>query len=135
MSTSDQTIINFYQIDGIAFTPHSIPRKVSFLKEFKRFLDLHLPTIPLMKIFSGGVPVAQKSLSKLEDRIQNAKGTIYLQPDNCHLSRILVIDDAVGSGATLNIIAQKLKQEAGVEFVCGYALTGSLKGFEVINEI
>lgn len=88
-----------------------------------------------MKVFSGKTPIAQKSLSKLEDRIQNAEGTIFVKDDNKSFKRILVIDDAVGSGATLNTIAKKLKEKAGVEFVCGFAITGSLKGFDVINEI
>lgn len=47
---------------------------------------------------------------------------------------IININDAVGSGATLNIIASKLKK-LGVDFVCGFAITGSLKGFEVVKEI
>lgn len=89
----------------------------------------------LRKVFVNNIPVAQKSLSKLEDRIENARNTIFTHRENSNFKRILVIDDAVGSGATLNIIAEKLKHDASAEFVCGFAVTGSLKGFEVINEI
>ena len=89
----------------------------------------------LKKVFVNDIPIAQKSLSKLSDRIENASHTIFIQPSNSQFKRVLVIDDAVGSGATLNIIAAKLKKNAGVEFVCGFAVTGSLKGFEVVNEI
>ena len=48
---------------------------------------------------------------------------------------MLLIDDAVGSGATLNETAKKLKQQFGVAQVFGYAVVGSLKGFPVISEV
>ena len=127
-------IIRQHNIQAVIFTPHSIPRKVSFLKEFERFLSLPEPTVSLLKVFSGKAPVAQKSLQKLSDRIENANSTIFVREDILSYKRILVIDDAVGSGATLNTIAEKLKRK-GVDFVCGFAVTGSLKGFEVLNEI
>ncbi len=126
-------IIKQYKIQAVVFAPHSIPRKVSFLKEFENALSLTLPTVQLQKVFSG-TPVAQKSLQKLTDRIENANETIFLKNQNQPYKRILVIDDAVGSGATINAIAYKLKMN-GADFVVGYAITGSLKGFEVINEI
>lgn len=110
-------------------------RKVSFLKEFRHFLALPCPSSTLDKVFTGKAPVAQKSLSKLADRIENANSTLFLRSENKHLKRVLVIDDAVGSGATLNAIANKLKTQANAEFVCGFAITGSLKGFDVISEI
>ena len=58
-----------------------------------------------------------------------------MKEENKMFKRILVIDDAVGSGATMNAIAQKLKSISKTEFICGYAVTGSLKGFDVISEI
>ncbi len=127
------TLIKQHKIEAMVFAPHSIPRKVAFLKEFERFLDLPLPKLELLKIFSGA-PVAQKTLQKLHDRIENAQGTIFLKNQKTHFKCVLVIDDAVGSGATINAIAQKLKA-SGVKIIIGYAITGSLKGFEVINEI
>lgn len=128
-------IIAHYQIDGVIFTPHSIPRKISFLKMFQQFLNLPIPCATLKKIFVNDIPIAQKSLSKLNDRIENATNTIFTSKESKTFNRVLVIDDAVGSGATLNVIASKLKELADVQFVCGFAVTGSLKGFEVINEI
>jgi len=128
-------IIKHYKIDGVIFTPHSIPRRIAFLKEFKESLSLSIPCTKLTKIFAGNIPIAQKSLSKLSDRIENANSTIFIREENKPFRRILVIDDAVGSGATLNAIACKLKKKGNAVFVCGFAVTGSLKGFEVINEI
>jgi hypothetical protein len=128
-------IIEFYKIDGVIFAPHSIPRKVSFLNMLKLFLQINIPCSIMQKVFVNDIPIAQKSLSKLSDRIENASNTIFTIKENRAFKRVLVIDDAVGSGATLNIIASKLKEISGAEFVCGFAITGSLKGFEVINEI
>lgn len=128
-------IIKHYHIDCVIFTPHSVPRKISFLKVFEQYLNLNIPHSSLNKVFVNDTPIPQKSLSKLSDRIENASNTIFIRQENKTFKRILVIDDAVGSGATLNIIAKKLKNEAGVEFVCGFAVTGSLKGFEVVKEI
>lgn len=48
---------------------------------------------------------------------------------------LLLIDDAVGSGATLNETAKKLKQMGIAKRVYGFAVVGSLKGFEVIREV
>lgn len=126
-------IIKQYKIQAVVFAPHSIPRKISFLKEFEKSLALPLPKLQLLKVFSGA-PVAQKSLQKLSDRIENARETIFLKDQGGVFKRVLLIDDAVGSGATINAIAEKLKS-SGVNFVVGYAVTGSLKGFEIINEI
>ena len=128
-------IIEFFKIESVIFTPHSIPRTVSFLKEFRRFLALPYHGMTLNKVFAGKTPIAQKSLAKLSDRIENANNTLFLTDENYNFKRLLVIDDAVGSGATLNAIAYKLKTQAKAEFVCGYAITGSLKGFDVISEI
>lgn len=133
-----QSIMNImenFNLDGIIYTPHSIPRKISFLKEFKFFLNLPYQNSTLNKVFAGKVPIAQKSLSKLPDRIENATNTIFLKEDSYNYKRPLIIDDAVGSGATLNAIAEKLKTQANAEFVCGFAVTGSLKGFDIISEI
>jgi predicted amidophosphoribosyltransferase len=49
---------------------------------------------------------------------------------------ILLIDDAVGSRATLNAIAKKLLVgNSNIELIIGFAIVGSINGFEVIREI
>ena len=127
-------IIKDFKINAVAFIPHSIPRETPFLNILKKQLNLSIPHIKLVKAYSGEIPVAQKSLSKLEDRIINAKNTIMVFNKSISNSRVLLIDDAVGSGSTLYETAKKLKM-LGVKKIYGYAIVGSYKGFEVIKEV
>jgi predicted amidophosphoribosyltransferase len=50
-------------------------------------------------------------------------------------NRILLIDDAVGSGATLNETAAQIKEKGIAKEVIGFSITGSFKGFDVISEV
>jgi predicted amidophosphoribosyltransferase len=126
-------IIKKHQIEAIVFAPHSIPRKFPFLKEYRRLLKIELPELLLKKVFSGDVPIAQKSLSKLSERIYNARETIFVKDIGIHYKRILIIDDALGSGATMNEIAHKLSIPDRLLY--GYVVVGSYKGFEVLKEV
>jgi predicted amidophosphoribosyltransferase len=51
------------------------------------------------------------------------------------LKKVLLIDDAVGSGATLNQIAEKIKIKSISKSVYGLAVVGSFKGLDVITDI
>jgi predicted amidophosphoribosyltransferase len=79
--------------------------------------------------------VPQKTLNKIEDRIINARETIVVEGNDSY-NNILLIDDAVGSGSTLNEIAKKIRQrgQCGGKII-GLTITGSFKGFEVISEV
>jgi len=129
-------IIKAYRIDTVAFVPHTVPRKLQFLPEYRRGLRLILPEIKLVKVVSGKVIVAQKTLAKLEERVINARETIFIagqKPERP--KRILLIDDAVGSGATINETGKKLKEAGLAKVVIGFALVSSFKGFDVLREI
>jgi len=81
------------------------------------------------------IVVPQKTLNRLEDRIENAEKSIFLN-DNRIFKNILLIDDAVGSGATINEVAKKIREKKLVKNkIIGLAITGSFKGFEVISEV
>lgn len=122
-------------IDAVGYIPHSILRKIQFLKEFSSRLNLPLSKIELTKAYSGQIRVAQKTLGRLEERIQNARETIFVEGLSAKYNRVFLIDDAVGSGATFNETAKKLKQMGLAKQVYGFAVVGSLKGFEVIREV
>lgn len=126
-------IVN-WNIEGFAFIPPSIKRKVQILDEIKKWLNIKLDELKLLKIFKDKI-VSQKSLSKKEDRIINAQDTIFIWNREFSSNKILLIDDAVWSWATLNETAKKIKETWVSKYVVWIAIVWSYKGFEVINEI
>ncbi|NUQ26558.1 MAG: winged helix-turn-helix transcriptional regulator [Saprospiraceae bacterium] len=119
--------------DAIGFVPPTIRREVQLMKYLETHLHINLPKVKIQKI-SGIIPVPQKSLGKMEERIRNAEHTFAVS-ETIRYSRVLLLDDAVGSGATLNQIAGKLKQKGIAESVTGLAIVGSFKGFDVITDV
>ncbi|MEM7110394.1 MAG: hypothetical protein AAF519_19355 [Bacteroidota bacterium] len=133
IKTNVITIIEKGDYDAIGFVPPTIRREVQIMKFIETSLNVALPVINLKKI-SGIIPVPQKSLSKLPERVNNAKKTFAVS-DRRQFNKVLLIDDAVGSGATLNHIAEKLKLKNVAKVVDGLAVVGSFKGFDVITDI
>lgn len=119
--------------DAAGFIPPTIKRQLQFMTVLKKGLNLSLPHLNLIKV-SGPIPVPQKALNKIEDRIINAQSSIMLK-ETRKFNKILLIDDAVGSGATINETAIKLKSKGIAQSVIGLAITGSYKGFDVIQEV
>ncbi|MCE9625813.1 MAG: hypothetical protein K8R69_10255, partial [Deltaproteobacteria bacterium] len=115
-------------IDTVAFIPHSVPRKLQFVKEFEKHLNLSQQKIEIVKAYTGEIQVPQKSLSKLEERIVNARNTFFLKKNSVLAKNILLIDDAVGSGATMNEIAGKIRDAHRPNAIFGFAIVGSYKG-------
>jgi len=128
-------LVAYHQIDAVVWTPHSLPRKVPFLKELKKHLKISCAELQFIKAYQGILPIAQKSLSKFSERIENAQMTIHPAFSTVPYQNILIIDDAVGSGATMDSISQKIKLMNPKAKIFGFAFVGSLKGFEVIQEI
>lgn len=127
-------MIDKYKIDAVGFIPPTIKREVQFMRVLEKQLNLHKPVLDLVKVKTE-VAVPQKSLSRLEDRVENAGETIFVQ-DRRIFKNILLIDDAVGSGATLNKTAEKIrKNKICTGSLVGLAITGSFKGFDVISEV
>lgn len=127
-------LIEKYDIDSFAFIPPSIDRKIQLMDELKNGLNLDLKELKLLKIFKDK-PVPQKSLNKKSDRIINASQTIFIGDNKFRWGNILLIDDAVGSWATLNETAKKIKEKGLAKNVYGLAIVWSYKWFEVINEV
>lgn len=129
-----ERLVKKYAVDGVAFIPPTVKREVQFMKELER--QLHLP-VRILKIgkIKTAVVVPQKTLTKLADRIENARQTIVVG-DKGRYKNILLIDDAVGSGATLNETAGQIKR-LGLSSgkIIGVSITGSFKGFDVISEV
>lgn len=128
-------LIEKYDIKSVCYIPPTIDRKTQFLEVLKRGLQLNLPEIVALKI-SSATKVPQKTLRKLEDRIINAQTTIAVNPNQIINGNVLIIDDATGSGATLNETAKKIRTitKENVKII-GYSVVGSFKGFDVISEV
>ncbi|MDP4007636.1 MAG: hypothetical protein Q8P68_00410 [Candidatus Peregrinibacteria bacterium] len=125
--------LSWKKIDAVAFTPPSIKREIQFMHVLEKQLNIELPKIEVQKARMEIVR-PQKSLSKLHERIGNAATTMYVLKSPKYKT-VLVIDDAVGSGATMHEIARKMKHQEQAEKVFGLSLTGSAKGFDIISEV
>lgn len=126
-------IIKKYNIDAIGFIPPTVKRETQFMKELEKNLHPDVKKVMITKIKTE-IIVPQKTLNKLKDRIENARRTIVVN-DPGKYENILLIDDAVGSGATLNETATQIKQKGIAKKVIGLSITGSFKGFDVISEV
>src|SRR5690606_21699959 len=119
--------IHSFSIDAVGFVPPTIKREMQLMSFLRNEIKIKVPEIDIKKI-SGIIPVPQKSLSKIDERINNADNTFMIFEKHKYKT-ILLIDDAVGSGATLNQIAKKLLAKEIAEKVIGLAIVGSFKGF------
>ncbi|RAP33658.1 hypothetical protein DID80_07915 [Candidatus Marinamargulisbacteria bacterium SCGC AAA071-K20] len=126
-------IIKKYNVDGIAFAPPTVKREVQLMKELEKKVSFGLKVVSIEKVKTP-IIVPQKTLSKLDDRIENARNTMVVTENN-EFNTILLIDDAVGSGATLNEISAQIKRKKICKKLICLAITGSFKGFDVISEV
>lgn len=126
-------IIKEYKIDAVAYVPPTIKRETQLMKVLANGLKIALPQVEIQKI-SGIIPVPQKSLNKLDERIANAENTFAVK-GLANYKNLLLIDDAVGSGSTLNQIAGKIKTKGIAKNITGLAIVGSFKGFDVITDV
>lgn len=128
-----QELVEQLHIDAAIYVPPTLRREVQLMKFLKTHVKLSIPLMEIKKV-SGLIPVPQKSLTKIEERIANAQNTFSVPPGKSY-EHVLLIDDAVGSGATVNEIAGKLKKKGVAKKVSALAITGSFKGFDVITDV
>lgn len=129
------------KIDAVGFIPPTVPRQIQFQKEFEKNLNLPLPVIKIEKV-KNDILIPQKTLKSPVERMENSKKTIVV-PESRSFKNILLIDDFVGSGATLNFTAQKLRLKfPDIVNITGYAICGTPNGvvnhsqkFEVVSEV
>jgi len=132
-----ECLVKTENIDCIAIVPWSIDRKNQILWKLKKKLEkLNLPFLRIIKYYENNIPIPQKSIKSKSWRIKNAQNTIFVNDKNIsNYKKILLIDDFVWSGATLNITAQKIKDEWW-QTIIWFAFVGSMDlKYEVINEI
>lgn len=122
------------KIDAVLFVPPTVPRKIQFMKVLEDSLNLNIPKIKIVKVKTP-IIIQQKSLKDLRERVENAQNSLVVETRNTNYQRILIIDDFTGSGATLNVIAEKCKKQNVAIKVFGLTITGSINGFEIIREV
>jgi predicted amidophosphoribosyltransferase len=130
-------------IDYIVYVPPTVKREIQLMIELEKYLNIRLPKIQIVKV-KHGITVPQKTLSKPSERRHNAIETFVIPNNQYFYGNVLVIDDFIGSGSSINYIAQKIKRynkERQVH-VYGYAIAGSPNGIidnskklEIINEV
>jgi len=127
-------IISQYQIDCVAFIPPTVARKTQLMTFISQNINVPFDKITFSKVKTL-VPIQQKSLKKIEDRILNAKKTIIVSSAQRY-NNILLIDDVTGSGATLNETAKKIISQGIAQKVYAFTITGSAKAgvFDIISE-
>jgi hypothetical protein len=128
-----RAFIESQNADAVGFVPPTIRRELQLMKFVQSRLNIALPVIDIKKL-TGIIPVPQKSLSKLDERIRNAENS-FAVTEQRKFKRVVLIDDAVGSGATINQIAGKIKAKEVAQHVTGLAIVGSFKGFDVITDV
>ena len=133
IKTPFQELAHRLKADAVLFVPPTIRREVQIMRFIETYLEINLPKISIQKV-SGLIPVPQKSLNKMDERIRNAENTFSVN-ETVTYSHVLIIDDAVGSGATINQIAGKVKRKDIARKITGLAIVGSFKGFDVITDV
>ena len=119
-------VIKKEHVNGVLFVPPTVKREIQFMKELEKQLRLPVRNLSVAKIKTE-IMVPQKTLSRLEDRIENAKKTIIVE-EKSEYENILLIDDAVGSGATMNETGKQIKnRRLAKRNIVGLAITGSFK--------
>ena len=122
--------------DAVAFVPPSASRRVQLMQILrKRFSTASdLPIVEVEKQH-GRVIQQQKHLSDIAKRLKNAERTFYIPYMENACNKVLLIDDFVGSGATMNQIAKKLIRQGVAKKVWGIGIVGVRKGFKVVKKI
>ena len=133
IKTKVEQFIKEQQIEAIIFVPPTVKREVQIMTFLRENLHFGLPQINVMKI-NNQIAIPQKSLNKLDERIANADYS-FMVYDSKPYKNILMIDDAVGSGATLNQIAKKIREKNLAQKIICLAIVGSFKGFDVITDV
>jgi len=77
--------------------PWSIDRKNQFLRIFALQLkQLGLPFVKTIKYYPNSIAIPQKTLKTREQRILNARNTIFIDdPNTSDYHKVLLIDDFV----------------------------------------
>lgn len=134
-------LIKRLDIDSILVIPNNVTRKISFNAYIQERLQKELPKLTYISTLTNSFPgrKPQKKVTGMCKRMENADKLFQIDPSlfpNKNIHNVLVIDDVVGSGATMNMVIKKLKKHLPDVTCHGFALLGSYrKWFDVVTGI
>ena len=124
------TVIERERVDAVAFIPPTAVRPVQVMKllqkEFESRNARAIPVLPITRNFPDvhGSRQEQKHIRSVRHRIQNARATYLVRHTREQYDTVLLIDDLVGSGATMNEVARQCKEKNIASRVHGLCLVG-----------
>lgn len=105
-------LLEIHGFDAIVVVPNNVKRQISFNEHISTYIS-KITLIPQIYIDTHVFPwrKPQKKISWICKRIENAM-KLFSVADGWTLipKKILIVDDVLGSGATMNTIAKKLHQ-------------------------
>lgn len=133
LQASVDAIRSKVKVDAVAFVSPTIQRPTQLMTRLEQTIAPDLPRLKITKI-SARILVPQKTLKSLADRIVNAEQTFAVESPVSY-KNVLIIDDALGSGATVNEISKQIKSRGFASSCYALTLVASPSGYEVINEV
>ena len=139
LSLTTKIIVKYIKnnsIDCIAFVPPTAKRKIQIMKKLEDEIKVFLPKKSYCKIkkyYDSELRQEQKTINSRMGRIENAKQTFSVKCIEKY-NTVLLIDDLIGSGGTVNEIARKMIKQGVAKKVIVLALVGvSSKKFPVVK--
>ncbi len=133
-------LIKEKNIDALCFARPTANRSLQIMDYLEKTLFPEIPRIKVQKKPWYFPP--QKTLKKREDRIVNAKTSFEVIKNQQKYAHVLIIDDAVWSGATLVEIWNKIREAGFAEKVTGFSIIWTangifeeIKSFEVLANV
>ena len=123
-------VIRERKIDAVAFIPPTANRPVQIMNLLKKeFIAMNVDRVPVLSISRHfpdpyGSRQEQKHIRSVGNRIANARNSYRVKRVPERYGTVLLIDDLVGSGATLNEVARQCREGGIAESVCGLCLVG-----------
>ena len=133
LGVATEYIVEKFNIEAIAFVSPTLQRPSQLMAKLDSGIAKQVPRIKVHKV-GAKILIPQKTLKSLEDRILNAAQTFVVE-SQAQYNNVLIIDDALDSGATINEIAKQIKQKKIGRNCYGLVLVSSPSGYEVINEV
>ena len=127
------TYIKKHNVDAVGFVPPTRRRDMQIMNELKKGFNKKSKTVSIINIkkIIIDVPREQKTLKTMQARKENAENTFQIgnKLSLQNFKKILLIDDFVGSGLTLNQIAKEIRNDGFQGKIVAIAIVGEKDKF------